>query len=173
MREGKWVDHAHHALMRIAAFNAVGGYDETFTHNEDGELDTRLTQAGFRIWLTAKTSHIYYPRADPFALFRQYRQYGMGRARNLLKHRTRPRIRQLLPVAVLPAIALLILAPLTWLAAVPFLIWASLCLTHGCVLAWLAQNTTLTLAGPAAMIMHSGWSFGFWQGLHNYGKLRA
>ena len=26
---GEWVDHGHHALMRISAFTAVGGYDET------------------------------------------------------------------------------------------------------------------------------------------------
>ncbi|MGL5012126.1 MAG: glycosyltransferase, partial [Paracoccaceae bacterium] len=40
--EGRWVDHGHHALMRIAAFRAVGGYDECFSHNEDAELDHRL-----------------------------------------------------------------------------------------------------------------------------------
>src|SRR5690606_2394808 len=32
---GHWVDHGHHALMRVSAFRAVGGYDETFSHNED------------------------------------------------------------------------------------------------------------------------------------------
>ena len=41
----RWVDHGHHALMTLEAFKAVGGYDETFSHNEDAELDARLTQA--------------------------------------------------------------------------------------------------------------------------------
>ena len=36
---GRWVDHGHHALMTIDAFRAVGGYDESFSHNEDAELD--------------------------------------------------------------------------------------------------------------------------------------
>ena len=27
--EGHWTDHGHHALMRVEAFRAVGGYDET------------------------------------------------------------------------------------------------------------------------------------------------
>ena len=40
--EGHWADHGHHALMRISAFRAVGGYDESFSHNEDAELDYRL-----------------------------------------------------------------------------------------------------------------------------------
>ena len=52
---GKLVDHGHHALMRIDAFNSVGGYDESYSHNEDAELDVRLRKAGFSIWLTSKT----------------------------------------------------------------------------------------------------------------------
>ncbi|MGO4836036.1 glycosyltransferase family 2 protein, partial [Rhizobiaceae sp. 2RAB30] len=53
--DGAWTDHGHHALMRVDAFRAVGGYDESFTHNEDAELDYRLRKSGFRIWLTGKT----------------------------------------------------------------------------------------------------------------------
>ena len=45
--DGRWVDHGHHALMTTAAFKAVGGYDEAFSHNEDAELDVRLTKADF------------------------------------------------------------------------------------------------------------------------------
>ena len=41
--QGQYVDHGHHSLMRIDAFRAVGGYDETFSHNEDAELDKRLS----------------------------------------------------------------------------------------------------------------------------------
>ena len=37
------------------AFKAIGGYDDTFSHNEDAELDNRLTDAGFRIFLTARS----------------------------------------------------------------------------------------------------------------------
>ena len=43
---GRWTDHGHHALMRLDAFRAVGGYDETFSHNEDAELDYRLAAGG-------------------------------------------------------------------------------------------------------------------------------
>ena len=49
--------------MRIAAFRAVGGYDESFSHNEDAELDLRLTREGGRIWLTDKVRIGYHPRA--------------------------------------------------------------------------------------------------------------
>ena len=30
---GRFVDHGHHALMRLEAFRSVGGYDEGFSHN--------------------------------------------------------------------------------------------------------------------------------------------
>ncbi|RVJ04672.1 glycosyltransferase family 2 protein, partial [Sinorhizobium medicae] len=73
---GHWAEHGHHALMRIEAFKAVGGYDESFSHNEDAELDYRLGKAGYRIWMTDRTSMVYYPRAKIVPLFRQYFGYG-------------------------------------------------------------------------------------------------
>jgi succinoglycan biosynthesis protein ExoA len=172
-REGRFVEHGHHALMRIAAFNAVGGYDETFTHNEDAELDVRLRRAGHHVWLTAATTLDYFPRATPWALCKQYRNYGTGRARTLLKHRQKPRLRQILPLAVFPAATLLLFTPITWLAALPFGAYASLCLGYGALLAWRAKRPSLVLSGVAAMLMHASWSFGFWQKLCSHGTLRV
>jgi len=162
---GQWVDHGHHALMRIDAFRKVGGYDESFAHNEDAELDHRLTRAGCRIWLTAKTVMTYYPRATPVALFHQYRGYGAGRARTILKHQMRPKLRQLIPVGVFPAVVLALFTPWFALAGVPFLLWLSLCLGYGLMLAYRAKDTTLAASGIAASIMHAAWSLGFWQTL--------
>jgi hypothetical protein len=68
---GRWVEHGHHALMTINAFRAVGGYDETFTHNEDAKLDARLKVEGFHIYLSAETPvlAIFQLRARPSAQF--------------------------------------------------------------------------------------------------------
>lgn len=162
---GRWVDHGHHALMRMAAYKAVHGYDETFTHNEDAELDVRLRRAGYRIWLTGATMLDYVPRATPGALFRQYRAYGRGRLRTLQKHRLMPKLRQLLPVVVAPAAVLALGAPLLPIVALPFAMWAALCLGYGAALAYRARRAPLLLSGPAAMLMHGGWSLGFWQEL--------
>jgi succinoglycan biosynthesis protein ExoA len=111
-----WTDHGHHALMRIAAFSQMGGYDESFQHNEDAELDYRLVKAGHRIWMTDKTSMVYYPRASVKPLFRQYFGYGRGRARNFLKHRALPSLRQMIPLAVAPVTVGTLLAILNWAA---------------------------------------------------------
>jgi succinoglycan biosynthesis protein ExoA len=163
--KGMWVDHGHHALMRIDAFRKIRGYDESFSHNEDAELDTRLTQAGFRIWMTGKTALTYYPRSAPISLFQQYADYGHGRARHIRKHKARPKLRQLAPAFVVPAALLLLGTPFTGLAALPFMLWALLCLTYGVVMGVQARNRCIAAAGPAAMIMHFGWSVGFWEGI--------
>lgn len=155
-----WVDHGHHALMRIAAFEAVGGYDETFSHNEDAELDYRLGQAGSRIWLTTDVTIDYFPRDAAKSLFRQYLNYGAGRARTTRLHGMRLKVRQLLPLAIAPAVLMALGAPLFWPLALPALAWAGLCLAYG---GRLGRDPCSRLAGWPAMIMHFAWSLGFLQ----------
>ncbi|WP_439629222.1 glycosyltransferase family 2 protein [Shinella sp.] len=163
--ESHWVDHGHHALMRISAFRTVGGYDETFNANEDAECDFRLAKAGYRIWMTARTSMIYYPRASASLLFKQYFRYGRGRARNFLKHRSRPSIRQMIPLMVAPVAVGAALAAINWLAAVPVVLWAAACLGYGAWMALGQRNPYGPLAAVSAMIMHFAWSAGFWREL--------
>ena len=158
LSEGRFVEHGHHALMRIDAFRAVGGYDESFRHNEDAELDQRLTGAGHRLWLSGRTSMRYFPRSSLSSLLRQYFAYGRGRASTLLKHRLWPRPRQLVLVGIAPAV---ILMPLIWILAVPVAVWIAATLVYGLVLAIRARDAAVLLAGPAALVMHFAWSAGF------------
>jgi len=166
---GEWVDHGHHALMRVDVFRRVGGYDESFTHNEDAELDHRLRQGGYSIWMSGRTRMTYYPRSSLKDLYRQYLGYGRGRARNVLKHRVMPKLRQLAPLMVAPAALLAVLTPLHWLFAPPLALWAAICLAYGGKLALRARDPQLALAGVSAMIMHFAWSLGFWQQLAGAG----
>lgn len=159
---GQWTDHGHHALMRIEAFRAVGGYDESFGHNEDAELDHRLRAAGYRIWLTDRTFMTYYPRDTVAGLFRQYLSYGQGRARNMLKHGTVPKLRQTLPAMVVPAAAGSSLALFHWWAAAPLFLWVGICLGYGVVLGLGQRDPRALLVSLAVMVMHFAWSAGFW-----------
>jgi succinoglycan biosynthesis protein ExoA len=162
-RGGAWTDHGHHALMRVDAFRRVGGYDETFAYNEDVELDIRLRRAGLKIWLTGQTWLTYYPRSSPSSLFRQYVNYGAGRAGTFLKHHELPKLRQLAPATVLPACLVALAAPFVWVAVLPLTIWATLSLGYGVLLGFKAKSTSATASGAVAMIMHMGWSLGFWK----------
>lgn len=162
------VDHGHHALMRVDAFRAVGGYDQSFRFNEDAELDYRLRQAGHTIWLTDRTGMTYYPRSTASGLFKQYFGYGGGRARNILKHRMRPRLRQLVPLAILPVVLLAALSIWHWGFLVPLALWGVGCIALGVHAArkhypeYAMPMVLSPLVGLAAMIMHLAWSSGFW-----------
>ena len=161
--DGKWVDHGHHALMRIDAYCDVGGYDESFSHNEDAELDIRLCQKGYKIWLTGKTGMTYYPRSAALPLYRQYYKFGEGRARTIFKHRIIPRVRQMIPLGVAPAVVLAVLGFMfsVSLFMMPFYIWAGICLSYGALLAYRAKDKDIIGAGWAIMVMHFAWSVGF------------
>lgn len=161
--DGRWIEHGHHALMRVSAFNSVGGYDPSFTHNEDAELDFRLQQAGFRIWLTAKTFVIYYPRRSVTGLIRQYANFGRGRRRNLSKHGQRPALRQAVVALLAPAILLTIAMPLSPILAMPLVLWIVGCIIAGMAILRQTGQLANIFAGPIAGLMQLAWSVGFWR----------
>lgn len=162
---GEYVDHGHHALMRLDAFRAVGGYDNSFACNEDAELDVRLGRAGYHIWLTSETTIAYHPRRTFGQLFRQYVHYGQGRAQNLMKHPILPKLRQAVLLGVFPALLLALLMPLTVLAAVPLALWVIACIVGGVAIALRNRNPFYLLSGVSAGVMHLAWSYGFWREL--------
>lgn len=161
-RRSGLVDHGHHAGFRLDWFQQLGGYDESFTHNEDAEYDYRCRQAGGRIWLDADIRVAYFPRATPASLWNQYQGYGRGRARNLLKHATRPGLRQLIP-----PINLILLSVSG--AVIPFHpsgwvwpgIYSSALLAAGLGIAVTRRSSSGLLAGVALAVMHNAWAWGF------------
>ncbi len=159
--EGRFVDHGHHALMNIKAFRSVGGYDETFSHNEDAELDFRLIAAGYRIYLCPGADITYYPRMSLASLFRQYRNFGRGRVMTILKHRMKPKLRQTIPVMIGPAVALSALGAVAPPLAIPAAVWAAASLLYGLFLGVRGRNGCACGSGVAAMAMHLGFSVGF------------
>ncbi len=163
-RVSGFVDHGHHAGFDLTAFLGVQGYDETFSHNEDAELDRRLRGAGGRIFLDADIRVSYKPRATPGALARQYFNYGKGRARNLMKHGDRPRPRQMIPQATLAAcVSGVVLAPLwNWTLLAPAGYLSILALASLAVTVKMRSLCGL-LAGPASAIMHMSWAAGFFR----------
>lgn len=163
-RKSMFVNHGHHAGFDLKTFLHVGGYDETFSHNEDAEFDTRLRKAGGRIFLDADIRLAYMPRATVGALAQQYFNYGKGRARTLMKHGELPRLRQLIPPATLLACVLgFALAPLTlWSLIVPAGYLAALVLASLAV-AMKHKSACGLLAGLASATMHMSWSAGLFR----------
>lgn len=161
-RKSMFVDHGHHAGFDLKTFLHVGGYDETFSHNEDAEFDKRLRDAGGRIFLDADIRLRYLPRRTASALARQYFNYGKGRARTILTHGEPPRLRQMIPVATLAACVLgIAVSPLTlWGLALPGGYLAILALAS-IGIALKRRSFCGLMAGPASAIMHMSWAVGF------------
>ena len=158
------VDHGHHAGMDLGWFRQIGGYDPGFSHNEDAEYDHRLRLAGGAIWMQSDIRLDYVMRPTFRTLARQYWNYGRGRARTVLKHRIRPKLRQLIPAVNLVGMILALMVALVWPWA---LLWP---LAYGVALIGVslvgAQKIGLggLWAGPALLAMHNFWAAGFlWQ----------
>jgi succinoglycan biosynthesis protein ExoA len=160
-----YVDHGHHAAFRMASFVRAGGYDESFSHNEDAELDCRQRVLGGRIFLDASIRIGYVPRNTLGGLWRQYRMYGRGRARTVCKHPNSLRVRQFaVPLNLLMCLLGIIALPWTpWAAIWPAFYVLALCGVSG-VISIKKRSLCGLLAFPAAFVMHTSWALGFLQG---------
>jgi succinoglycan biosynthesis protein ExoA len=165
-RASRFVEHGHHAAFDRAAFLAAGGYDETFTHNEDAEFDHRFRLEGHRIWFCADNPVVYFPRASLRSLARQYFNHGRGRGRTLLKHGMRPKLRQMVPVAALAATVLAVLGfPFEPLLGLPFAFYLALCIGWSVAACLREGDRCLLLLGAAAIVMHLSWAAGLLRSL--------
>jgi succinoglycan biosynthesis protein ExoA len=165
-RRSGFVDHGHHAAFRMERFRALGGYDETFTHNEDAEYDCRLRKAGGTIYLDAALRVQYRPRQSLVQLARQYHRYGLGRSGTVLRHPESLRLRQLaVPTAMVSLAVCLIGAPLfPWLLIGPGA-YGLVIVATSLLMAVRKRSAYGLMTGPAAAVMHASWAFGFIQGL--------
>lgn len=165
-RRSGFIDHGHHAAFRMDSFCRAGGYDESFTHNEDAELDCRQRALGSRIYLDAEIRIGYSPRATLRGLWRQYFNYGRGRSRTVRRHPSSLRARQLaVPLYVASCVAAVLLS-LQW----PILllwpgVYVAALLGISLQLALRHRSVCGLLAAPAAAAMHWAWALGFFKGL--------
>jgi succinoglycan biosynthesis protein ExoA len=165
-RRSGFVDHGHHAVISVQKFREVGGYDATFTHNEDAEFDYRLRAFGGKIYLDADIRVAYQPRSTLLGLWRQYFNYGVGRSRTMRRHPSSVRLRQIaVPFNFLGSLFASLAIPVTS----KFLWWPASYLAAVCLasfmLALKKRSVCAIFAFPAAFIMHNAWAAGFFYGL--------
>ncbi len=158
----RFIDHGHHAMFDLMFFRQIGGYNRTFSHNEDAEFDIRLHRFGGRIWLCTEVPITYFPRSNLTSLAQQYFRHGAGRARTLLAHGIRPRLRQMLPVLVLASIfGGVVLWPVSPAFALLPMLYIALCFVWAAVAATKARDPGLIGMAAAAIAMHLSWAAGF------------
>lgn len=166
-----WVEHGHHAAFRRDFFLSIGGYDESFRTNEDAEYDVRVGNSDGRIWMARNAEINYFPRTTPRSLARQYFGYGSGRAQTILKHKIRPRARQLAPFAVFWAVVIsVMLSTVNSIFILPAIGYFALCAGYAMKISasespTRAASSSCTGIISALVIMHLSWGAGFTAGL--------
>ncbi|WFS01000.1 glycosyltransferase family 2 protein [Rhizobium tumorigenes] len=165
-RQSRFVDHGHHAAMLMESFRRAGGYEETFSHNEDAEFDCRLRALGGKIYLDTDIRIEYQPRATFAKLARQYFNYGKGRSRTVRRHPTSFKIRQFaVPAFMSACAAAIVLSPLFPLLLMVPAFYVFVLAVTSVAIAFNKRSACGLLAGPAAFTMHASWALGFITGI--------
>jgi succinoglycan biosynthesis protein ExoA len=89
----------------------MGGFDDQWPRNQDSELAARFLRAGRRIVCVPAMGASYRPRESVTSLWRQYRGYGMYRAKTAGRHPTSLRRSAVLPPLLVLNAALAPLLP--------------------------------------------------------------
>jgi len=77
-QEGE-AESAYLGVMRRAALEEVGLFDETIRRGEDWELNLRIRRAGYRVWFDPSLAVTYWPRESWTRLVRQFSATGRWR----------------------------------------------------------------------------------------------
>ncbi|MEO8701204.1 MAG: glycosyltransferase family 2 protein [Kofleriaceae bacterium] len=109
-----YVDTVFLGAFRRRVFETIGLWDPGAITNEDAELNQRILDSGGQIYLSRDIVVHYFPRDSLKSLATQYFRYGRGRARTLLKLRSIPTVRPLLPFFMVTGAAALVLMPPLW-----------------------------------------------------------
>jgi glycosyltransferase involved in cell wall biosynthesis len=147
-----WTDIVYLGAARVDVLRRLGGYDEDFATNEDGELLHRLGDDG-GVWFDPAIRSTYRPRSTFVGFMRQYYLYGTGRAATVRKYPDSLRVRQL----AAPLLVLGLLSP--WRRRVALAYLAVVAVGAGTEV----RRDPATAAGLAVAlpVMHLAWGSGF------------
>lgn len=167
--KAQWVDTVYLGAFRRETLERVGLYDESLVRNQDYELNYRIRKAGGRIFYSPEIFAYYYGRDSLAALWRQYHQYGLWKARVIARHPSSAQPRHFAaPLFAAGLLGLGVLAP-----ALPF---AGSLLGLQLILYTLASVTFSTREGlrkglrflpvlPLVfLVLHLSWGLGFLRG---------
>ncbi len=147
-----WTDIVYLGAARVDVLRRLGGYDEDFATNEDGELLHRLGLNG-GVWFDPAIRSTYRPRDSFLGFMKQYYLYGTGRAATVRKYPRSLRLRQL----AAPLLVLGLLSP--WRRKIALAYLAVVVAGAGPEMRRdPATGAGLALALP---VMHLSWGAGF------------
>jgi succinoglycan biosynthesis protein ExoA len=152
-------------VWRRTTLERHGGWDEGWPINQDSELAARMLEHGRRIVGMPELAAEYAPRTSLRELSRQYRRYGMYRAKTAWRHpwTVRPQHVCLPGLVCAAAVALAGPRPLRRAARRVVGLYAIAVAGQS---AWTAVEPGDAIALPAVFVtMHGSWGAGFLIGL--------
>lgn len=161
------VDTVPFGAFRRSLVEKIGGFDESLLTNEDYEFNTRVRQAGGRVWLDPAIRSIYFARATYNELARQYWRYGYWKARMLRRYPQTLRWRQALPpLFVMSLILGLLLSPVIplvfWAFVLELAAYAGILVLTGIQMGIKRHDIILVIGVPLAIAtMHVSWGSAF------------
>jgi succinoglycan biosynthesis protein ExoA len=147
-----------------------GGWDEGWPINQDSEMASRVLRRGGRIVQLPELGAEYTPRNSLRGLARQYRRYGMYRAKTTLRHPSTVGS----PHVVLPGLVVSAVAAVTGPPVVRSLSRVGLGAYAAGIVAQslkVADDPRDRLAMPLVFVtMHASWGAGFLAGLVRFAR---
>ena len=157
-------------VWRRATLDRASGWDEGWPVNQDSEMASRFLRQGARIVSLPALGADYTPRNSLRALARQYRRYGMYRAKTTLRHpwTVRP------PHVVLPLVATAAVAAVAAPGRARPLARAAVGVYGARVATESARASTSAREALALSLvfgtMHMTWGAGFVEGLVRFAR---
>jgi len=109
--ESRTVRGVYLGAWRPGVVESLGGFDERWDANEDGELSARLRKGGYET-REIPVRCAYRVKRGPLGAVKQFAGYGYWRAQTLRRHPGELRLRHLVPPAALLVAAALVATPL-------------------------------------------------------------
>ena len=164
------VDSGFTGVWRRSTLDALGGWDEGWPQNQDGELAARIRRGGGRIVCLPDMAASYIPRDSLRALARQYWRYGVYRAKTSERHPESMRPSHL----IAPGLAACLLVGLLptrpgRLARAGVGVYAVALATAGVSAARRAPPSDAASLPLVLATMHLCWGFGFLAGTLRFG----
>lgn len=149
---------------------ALGGFDETLIRNQDYEFNYRLSAVGGRIYYSPDIRVIYHSRQTLRALWRQYFQYGVWKARVIKMHPASFRWRH--GVAPFFVAGLAVGAALSLFGGLWRVLYGAALVLYLVLTAFFSVRQAarhgwryLPVIPLVFVILHTAWGTGFWVGV--------
>ena len=163
------VDTVPFGTFRRDLWQRLGGFDESLIRNQDYDFNHRVRLTGLDVILDPAIVSVYKARSTFGSLARQYFDYGFWKVVMLRKFPASIRLRQLLPLLLVPALVGLIawaFVARSWLPLALLAAYLALNLAGATQASLRAGDVRLILAATAALLtLQNAWSAGAWTSL--------